>query len=207
MRQYVRWLVIEPRFAWICVAGLGLGVACAFAYGPSEQSIRISGMFLQLGGIVTVVWGIVSTRQFFGLPRLRDGLRAWWARAPFKSRKVVIGVGSGQLGFFGEGHAYSTFPVDHSAAIDDQIKALERNIALVHERITTVHSDARTKHDELKTKVTEHTGRLKELDTKLMNDMRSFGTSGLHISGIGAAWLFLGTIMGSASQEIVKWLR
>lgn len=207
MRQYVRWLVKEPRFVWISLVGIGLGVAGAFVYGPSEQSIRISGMLLQLGGIFTVVWGIVSTRQFFGLPRLRDGLRAWWARAPFKSRHAVFGAGGAQLGVSGEGHAYSTFPVDHSAAIDDRIKALDRNITLIHERITTVHSDARKKHDELRVKVVEHAGRLEEIGTKLAGDLRTFGTSGLHISGIGAAWLFLGTIMGGASQEIAKWVR
>lgn len=207
MRSYARWLLAEPRFVWLCAAGLLAAIAIPVALGATEQAIRLSGLLLQLGGIITVVWGVVSTRRFFGLPSIRSGLAAWWSRAPFKPRNVVVGVGAVELGIFGHGEAHTWIPIDHSAPVAEQIKALERNVALIHDRIGATHADARTKHEELKAKVTEHAAQLADVRSTLSADLRRFGTGGLHISGIGAAWLFLGSIMGSASQELASWRR
>lgn len=208
MRSYVRWLLIDPRFVWVTVAGICVGLAVPLWCGSSEKAIRLSGLFLQLGGIITVAWGIVSTRQFFALPRIRDSLRSWWRRAPF--RRLPTGHGAGSINLpsiSGEGHGYTSLPIDHSAPVDERIRSLERNITLLHERISSVHSHARKKHDDLTATVSGHAARLEEVRTKLATDLRGFGTSGLHISAIGAAWLFVGSIMGSASPELAAWVR
>lgn len=206
-RAYIRWLLVDPRFLWICLAGLGAALAVPAWLGVSERNIRLSGLSLQLAGIVTVVWGIISTRGFFGMPRIRDSLAAWWRRAPFKRQNVVLAAGTGSFTIFGEGHGFTSVPVDHAAPVDERIRVLERNVTMIHERITAIHTDARTKHDELKSVVAKTATRLEDVQTALANELRSFGTSGLHISAIGAAWLFLGSIMGSASQEIFNCLQ
>lgn len=207
VRSYAQWLLLEPRFVWLCLVSLGAAVLVPVWFCFSEPSIRISGLVLQLGGIVSVVWGVLSTREFFGLPPIRNNLILWWGRAPFRPQNVVAGVGGSQLTIFGEGQGYTSMPVDHSAPVDERIKVLERNVTMIHERIGAVHSDFRRKHDDLKSTVSEHGARLEQVQTKLSAELRNFGTSGLHISAIGAAWLFLGSIMGSASQEIAKWLQ
>lgn len=207
VRSYANWLLYEPRFVWLCAAGLAAAAAVPFLLGASERSIRLSGLALQLGGIITVVWGVVSTRQFFGLPPVRSVLASWWSRAPFKPRNIVVGVGGAQLGFFGEAEAHTRVPVDYSAPVDAQIKALERNVSLIHDRISATHAHARKKHEELRTTVIEHAAQITEVRTTLALDLRRFGTSGLHVSAIGAAWLFLGSIMGSASAELSTWFR
>jgi hypothetical protein len=160
-----------------------------------------------LGGIITVVWGVISTRQFFGLPSIRSVLASWWSRAPFKSRTMVEGAGGFHLGIFGEAEAHTRLPIDYSTPVEGQIKALERNVDMIHDRISATHADARKKHEHLKVKVTEHAAQLADVRTRLSADLRQFGTSGLPVSAIGAAWLFLGSIMGSASAELSMWLR
>jgi len=207
LRSYAQWLFVEPRFVWLCAAGLLAAVAVPLVLGATEKAIRMSGLLLQLGGIITVVWGVVSTRQFFGLPRVRTVLASWWNRAPFKPRNIVAGVGGLRVGVFGEGEAHTRVPVDYSAPIDAQIRALEKNVSLIHDRISATHADARKRHEELKGRLTDHAAQLAEVRTTLSSELRRFGTSGLPISAIGAAWLFLGSTMGTASQELAAWLR
>lgn len=207
MRCYIRWLLIEPRFLWLALFGVAAGVATPNWLGASEKAFRLSGMVLQLSGIITVVWGIISTRQFFGLPPVRDGLVSWWNRAPHKCRNIGAAAALVAPPMFGEAHGFTSAPIDHTAPVDDRFRAVERNIAMLHERIGAVHADARKKHGDLEAKLSENAARIEEIRTGFDEDLRGFGTSGLHISAIGAAWLFLGTIMGSASQELAAWLR
>jgi len=207
MRSYVHWLLIKPKFLWLAITGICIGVVAPFCYGYCEKAIRLSGLALQLCGIITVVWGIISTRQYFGLLPIREIFHSWWLEAPFQKLPIIGVRGSATLSLTAEGHMHTTYPLDHSAPVDDRIKCLELNISMLHERISGVHSDTMKKYAKLNDRVCENGTRLEEVYSKTTTDLKSFGTSGLHISAIGAAWLFIGSIMGTASQELAAWFR
>lgn len=206
MRLYVCWLLIKPRFLWLAITGICIGVAIP-CYWCSEKAIRLSGLFLQLCGIITVVWGIISTRQFFGLLPVREIFYSWWLEAPFRQLPVIYGSCSATLSSSVKGHGYTTYPLDHSAPVDERIRSLEHNISMLHECVSSLYSDILRKQAELNVRDFEHRTRLEEVHSKITTDLQSFGTSGLHISAIGAAWLFIGAIMGTASQELAVLFR
>jgi hypothetical protein len=102
----------------------------------------------------------------------------------------------------GSAHGYSSFPVDYSSPLDEQIRVIERNLSLVHERITSIHGQVSKMQGELIARLNEQTERIEDVRAKLTQHVRVFGTSGLHISAVGAAWLFVGAIFGTASHEL-----
>ena len=44
-------------------------------------------------------------------------------------------------------------------------------------------------------------------DSIILQKLEATGTGGVHISAIGAAWLFVGVILSTAGLEIEKWLK
>jgi hypothetical protein len=206
-KQFAHWFLIDPRHVWLCVVGLALACAVPMALGFTEKAIRITGLVLQLAGIVTVAWGIVSTRGFFGLPPVRRIVSTWWLRAPFRRRHTAVGVLNASSVLGGSAHGYSTAPIDPSSPVEQQLRAVERNLSLIHERITSAHSQALKEQQALRAELREQTSRIEDVRTKLTEHIKVFGTGGLHISAIGAAWLFLGAILGTASQELAARLQ
>lgn len=197
------WLFVEPRHAWLCFVVLALACVVPAAQGYSEKAIRLTGLVLQLAGILTVVWGIVSTRGFFGLPPVRRLIASWWSRAPFRRRHTAYGEMNASFSVLGgSAHGYSSFPVDYASPVDQQIRVIERNLSLIHERITSVHGQVSKMQDELKAQLNEQTNRIEDVRAKLTEHVRVFGTAGLHISAVGAAWLFVGAVFGTASQDL-----
>lgn len=86
MKNFVRWLREIGRWVrrapinsyyWWAVAGIGMSIAGVGAFGWTEKSFRLAGMCLQLGGVLTVVWGILKTRADFGQPTVRSQFKAW----------------------------------------------------------------------------------------------------------------------------------
>ena len=208
MRESMLWLFYEPRHAWICVGVIVVGVFLPSRFGFSEAAIRLAGLALQLAGIFTVVWGIVETRGVFGLQPVQAKLRSWWFRAPFRRRHSVFATSSGSFSVAGSlASAYVSVAIDPTNSIATQLAAVARNLDLIQERITGVQAEAVRNHGELKTQLFEQTSRIEDVRISLSDRLRTFGTSGLHISAIGAAWLFVGAVMGSASQELASLLK
>lgn len=208
LRSFLQWLFCEPRHWWICIAVIVSAGFVARQSGFSEPSIRLSGLLLQLAGIVTVAWGIIKTRDFFGMPPVMEKLRSWWSRAPFRQRQTTCASASASLSMFGS-HAsgFVSVPLDSSAPVSEQIEALFKNVELINQRISSVEQQAVQQHTAIKAQVAEQTSRIEDVRASLSERIRVFGTSGLHISAIGAAWLFFGAIMGTASVEIAALLK
>lgn len=208
LKAIPRWLFVEPRHAWLCLAMLALACVAPAAYGYTEKSIRLTGLALQLAGIVTVAWGIVSTRGFFGLPPIRHAIASWWSRAPFRRRHTATGEMKSSVSVVGgSAHGYTSWPIDHASPVDDRIRVVERNLSLIQDRITAIHGAVLKRQQDLKAELMEQTNRIEDVRVKLTEHVRVFGTSGLHVSAIGAAWLFLGAILGTASQELALLLQ
>ena len=81
------WLA-EAKYLWLAtgviVAALAVCLTLIWLVGPdrAEPVVRIAGLFLELLGISTVIWGISDTRSLFGHPSFRSKIKAWFARFP-----------------------------------------------------------------------------------------------------------------------------
>jgi hypothetical protein len=202
------WLFFEPRFVWLCAAVLATAAITTTIFGFTERSIRLTGLALQLAGIVTVAWGILSTRAFFGLPPARNAVLSWWRRRPF--RKIHHASGTLSAGYAvvsATGAGYASYKIDPGLPVPEALQIIQKNIELVHQRVSELQAETLERHKNLQSAVNEHTDRIAKVRDELSNQVRTFGTSGLHISAIGAVWLFAGAVMGAASPELQRLLQ
>ena len=208
LQNTATWLFREPRYVWLCVSVCAVAVAVIVRHGATEPAVRLVGLVLQLGGIVTVVWGIVETRQFFGMQSPLRAFRGWLSRFPLRRRTIVGAVGaavSASDALSARGH--TSWPIDATAPLEQRVLILERNLPLIQERISGFQAEVdRTTHalkDQMKS---EEQHRL-ALSQQVQSQLKTYGTGGLHISAIGAVWVFLGTVLGTASLEISALLK
>ena len=151
----VRAWLAEAWPLWLAVVVIGLALfvsALLVSMRPNtaEPVIRLTGLFLQILGIATVIWGISETRALFGHPSLTSKAKAWLGRFPLLSRNVVIGVGSAALSAtMGKARAYGTHGPGPSPTIQTRLDALEKNVTAIHERIsqTQAEMDRRASED------------------------------------------------------------
>ena len=171
---------------------------------PDEQSIRITGLVLQILGILTVAWGIKETRDFFGHPSLITKSIQWLKDFPPYGGKVITAKAHGYLGALtGSARGYTFTPIDKSSSIEERLAAIESNLNHINERISQTENNL---YDEIKS-VTETLEREKSLREKADNEahqkIEAASTGGIHISATGALWLLLGVTMSTAPNELL----
>lgn len=202
------WLFIEPRHFWLCLAVFGAAFAAVFSLGATEQTIRIAGLLLQLAGILTVVWGIVETRQFFEMPSPAKAFKDWIARFPFRRLRPITGTAAATLqGTALAARGHTSWPDDLSLPLEERVLRLAKNVLLLHERITNFQTQIDSTVAQLNAAIKRESSERSEQANALNHRIVRHGTGGLHISAIGAAWLFVGSILSTASQELAKWVQ
>lgn len=204
----IKWLWYEPRHVWLCFFLVAAAIVTIFVRGGTEQTVRIVGMLLQLFGIITIIWGIVETRQFFGMDSPLVIITRWLTRFPLLRSTVICGVASSVTARnTGSARGHSSWPIDPTAPIDQRITNAEKNIAVVQILITGFQQEFdKTCQEILERLKYEEQCRL-GLSFEFHSRLKIYGTGGLHIAVIGAVWLFFGTIFGSASPEICALLQ
>jgi len=201
------WLA-EARYTWLSVGVILIALVVSLRPNTPEPVIRLTGLFLQVLGIATVIWGISETRAFFGHPSLAAKIKSWLTRFPLRRRNTVISAGTASLALLtSKARAHSTHNPGPNSTIETRIESLERNIVLIHERV----SSAEKEMDEEFKKVSdilksEERARLSE-DNEIHKRLEATGTGGVHISAIGAAWLFVGVTLSTAAVEISELLK
>ena len=208
LNRILRWLFIEPRHFWLALVVPGIALSYSLIVLRTESSIRLSGLALQLLGILTAVWGIVGTWKYFELGDPLAVFTSWLRRCPLRKLPVISGVGMAtEQSDLVAARAYTWWQPKPEAEVGERLSLLEKNIPLLNDRISGLQRelDAAVQKFEQQVgqaiEVTQH--ETKQMSTRL----KQFGTGSLHISAIGAFWLFVGSFLGSASQEIVGLLR
>lgn len=201
------WLT-EARFAWLTLGAIGVALAVCLRPHTPEPVIRITGLGLQLLGIGTVAWGISETRAHFGHPSFAAKAKAWLGRFPLRRRNIVLAAAAGSIGMAtAKAQGYTKLGAGPNPSIETRVDALERNIELIHERIngTEMEMDEELRkaadalRNEQQTRQTE--------DQEILKKLEATGTGGVHISAIGASWLFVGVVLSTAGTEIAEWLK
>lgn len=203
LKAVCAWLA-EAWHVWLAVVVIGLALVVSLRPNTTEPVIRLTGLGLQLLGIATVIWGISEMRDLFGHPSLRSKAKAWLGRIPLLNRNVVIEAGgiSVSAASAGKARAYVTHGPGPSPTIQTRLDAVEKTVTTIHERI----SETQTEMDEGLQKTADALNGEEQLrsaeDTAIREKLEATGTGAVHISGIGASWLFVGVILSTASREI-----
>lgn len=160
-------------------------------------------MGLQLGGVFTVVLGILKTRTEFRHASVWSQFRSW-AKVfpPLHPTKVTVSAHSIMPGLTGEGYMYST----HGPAADQTIEGRLGHLEDVIKKLESAHGRtyiAVLQAEKKAQKALDKQARQlsSQIDT-VNGKIEATATGGLHISAGGAILIFFGTVFGGAGQEL-----
>lgn len=196
------WLA-EARYVWLSVGSNLIALIVVLRPGTSEPTIRLTGLVLQCLGIATVVWGISETRALFGHPSLSLRAREWLQRCPLRSKSITLGAaGVSSATATGRLRGHVTYGPIGDPTTEARLEALEKNLGAIHERISAVQKETDDEfHKATASLESESVVRSNE-DASIRSKLEATGTGGVHISAIGAAWLFVGVALSTAAPEL-----
>lgn len=201
------WLT-EARFAWLALGVIGIAMVVSLRPHTPESVIRWTGLVLQLLGIGTVGWGISETRALFGHPSFASKVKGWLGRFPLLRRHLAHGAMTSSLAAVsGKARGFVRKPPGPNATIDARVEALERNIELIHQRISDTENEMDAEFRKTNDALKEEQQARKSDDIAILEKLEVTGTGGVHISAIGASWLFVGVVLSTAAIEISEWLK
>jgi hypothetical protein len=187
----------------VCLRDEFVGSVLAIRLGGTEQVFRIAGLVLQLLGILTIVWGISETRALFGQASLAARIKAWFKRFPLRRRHIVFAVGGGDFAAAtGRARAFVTHGAGPNPTLDARVKALEKNLASIQHQISALEAELDAGFGKVRDEIRSEVQTREANDKKLSEKIEASATGGIQISAIGASWLFVGVVLGSAAPEL-----
>jgi len=174
---------------------------------PALLNLGVSSA-LQLLGIATVIWGISETRAIFKHPSFAAKAKSWLGGFPLRARNTVIAASFGAAAADGcKARAYVTAGPGQNPTVQTRLDALEKNVSLIHERITGTEKEMDEEFRKTNEALKDEENTRKAEDHAIRKRLEATGTGGVHISAIGASWLFVGVILSTAGPEIANLLK
>ncbi|HET9823065.1 MAG TPA: hypothetical protein VFQ16_14685, partial [Burkholderiaceae bacterium] len=103
---------------------------------------------------------------------------------------------------FGRARGHVTHGTPPNATVDQRLEALEKNFGALHDRISATQKELDEEISKLKTSVSEEARQREQEDKENRKLTEMTATGGVHISAIGAVWLFVGVVLSTAGVEI-----
>jgi hypothetical protein len=202
IKAFGPWLA-EGKYVWFALATNLSALIVIVLLGASEAVFRITGLFLQVFGILTIIWGISETRALFGHASLAAKIKVWLQRFPLRRRHIVFAVGRGDFAAtMGKARAFVTHSAGANPTLDARVEALEKNIASIQNQITAVESELDKEFGKVREEIRNEVQTREADGKKLGEKIEAAATGGIHISAIGASWLFVGVALSTAAPKL-----
>ena len=205
MREVGAW-ISAGRLGWAAVLAPFAVLLCFWFVLPCwEPRIRLSGMVLELAGLLTVAWGLGETRKHFHQPSLFAGVRAYITRFPSWRRHIVLRAEA--AAFLAAGSSTMTGRVTTSqeaGTIEDRVTFLEKQVARLSTEqleINRKFTDAERKHEA---SIQSESEKREVGDAHTRKQLEEAVAGGLHLEMTGAAWILVGIVLATASNEIAS---
>lgn len=212
MMTFVRWLREIYRWGrrvpitnhyWWAIAVASASIVMVGVSGWTEQGFRLAGMSLQLGGVLTVVWGILKTRADFGQPTVRSQFRRWAKTFPPLHPPTITATANMVLpGLVVEGYAYSTHGPAADQIIEGRLGHLESIIRKLEMTQGKTHIAVLQAEKKVQQSIDTQARQLSGQIDAVARRIEATATSGVNVSAVGVVFLFVGTILGGAALEL-----
>jgi len=204
-RRLAGWLG-EARLSWLGIAVVALGFYVSLSLDLSEPYIRLTGLTLQILGLLTVLYGISKTRQLFNLPTVSASVISWLKRFPPFRLKGVTGR---MIGLAGEvnaaGRVKARFTVGPDSPLESRVRALESNFRILDETVDRLQQQAEER-DRLGREAIQAESQARQREVKVVSEKLALAqTGGLTLSLIGLIWLIVGLAITTLSPELASW--
>lgn len=107
---------------------------------------------------------------------------------------------------FGRARGHVTHSTPPNPTVNDRLDALEKNIGALHDRVGATQKEMDEEVSKLKTSVSDEARQREQEDQGNRKLVEMTATGGVHISAIGAVWLFVGVVLSTAGVEIAATL-
>lgn len=206
-RSVVTWLA-EARHALLSIAVVAIAVSVVHLAGWSEPAIRLTGMSLQLLGVGTVAWGIAETRSLFGHASLMSAATLWIRRFPRYSPRVTLGYQRVQLQPI-KGHAYGAAgPLPElNRTVEERLTAVGQAAEQLSGKIVGLQRKLEEHARSVEQALTQESSQRLHSIAGVLGRLETTATGGIHITAIGAVWLFVGVMFGTLSPELATLLK
>lgn len=203
IRQCRAWLW-EVWPIWLILVVLLPLFIISFVVVKTEPSIRLSGMFLQIMGVLAVIHDISKTRRYFGSKSIFIIFKEWILQCPlFRRDAIAAGVGIALATATASARSYVTAnSADES--IESRISAVEKNIHHLHDRINSVEHETDQCVRDIRKELQDRKNNIVQIEHELKIHIREISTNGLSVTAVGAAWILCGQILSGASVEMAK---
>lgn len=205
--KLIAYWFYEPKLFFLAVLYLCLAFSWIVFFNYSEPSFRLIGLLLQIFGIVTVVLGIIQTREQFKHESYLKLFFNWVKRFPIKSKPVFIepeGINVSMS--IGDVILHTVFKLNPNTPIQEQLIKIEKEILFLQSQIDNQTDKNMNELNNVKSQLaTEKNERTNSINQTL-KIIESTSTGGIHISFIGTIWLLFGVIFSTASPELSKFL-
>jgi len=172
-------------------------------FRAAEPLIRFTGLFLQLLGISTVLYGISETRKLFNCPSLLSVASRWLTSFPkfrLPKRTVRLVGQAGEMSF--AGRVIARHQAGPNATIEDRVRVLESNLQLIDHRMDELQQQIdQANRQTNQALAAERQTREHDID-HLRKKLEITETGGLYVSLMGLVWLIVGLMMSTASLEL-----
>jgi hypothetical protein len=209
-RQWLRnighWLRRMPvtRHYWWAGAVVLCAVAAVWGFAWSEDAFRIAGIALQLGGVLTVVWGILKTREDFNQEPIRHIFQRWLSAFPKRQRRTVSAEVSGSWSVgtnVSSSGAVSTGPAPDQS-VDARLARLEGLVNGLQTRLSETRNELRQAEKKAQQALDEQGRQLVNQIGEVAKKIEETAIGGVHVSAVGVILLFVGTVLGGFGPEL-----
>ena len=201
----VSWLVYV-RLAIFTLAVVALALVASLCFWPSEPSIRLFGMLLQLLGIGTAAIGIRDTRRKFGKSSFLQLIRNWLKSIPGRKPRVISEHVSETMSISSSASWHVWRGAGQDPTIESRLSAAEANLKELYDRVNAAESAFHSQVGILTQGVREEKDERREADRQLHLKIDAASTDGLYLAAAGATWLAFGVVMSTAPAELLRFV-
>lgn len=210
LKALLRWLW-EPWPVWlttllIAVSLYGSSQFAAWFSRPVDQltdTLRYSGLILQVSGIATIAWGIRGKRKLFRRPSLAERAREWIKRFPDLLRKpepINVSMSATISGVAGMSAAGVLLAGSNS--LEDRVSRLEKRLKETEARLAGTEQRLHDEVTTLRDAAASEKAAREQADRAILTQLESFSVGELHIEAMGAVWVFVGIVLATIPAEL-----
>lgn len=203
-KRIFTWLFnSKSPFLWLI--SIPLVIFCIYFISDNwEQRFRVSGMILELMGLITVVVGLVETNKLFSKAGIIIGIKNWFMNFPSFKKNATVHAGTANLKVSSPScSADVTVSLPQSIPIDEKIALIEKELNKLNKSQSElglkINEKAKESTDAIKREAKEREDSLQ----KIKDLIRDVTVGGIHIEAIGVWWIFWGIILATVSEELV----
>ena len=210
------WLFLEPRKFWITLLPFLVGFIFLLAlpagifnglyfYDTLENRFRLTGLFLELLGIFSVVYGLNKTLKLHLGKNLLRIILEWFKQFPkFRNNLPTVEC---SINWNEEGETFlmdlPTSPEPNSS-IENRVAFLEEHIKRVASQVQENKRYCGNEFKKLSDALNAERNERESGDNQVKQVIKESAVEDAYIELMGVIWLFFGAIFATASTELAK---